>query len=76
MRAPEPLPPVDPIWGWKGIAEYLQVDESTVHRWRKRTRNPMPCYKTNGKPWASPFELQVWLRQCTIPGATDVQGGE
>ena len=68
MRPPDPLPADPPLVGWKEIARYLSVGVRTAIRWSERQRCPLPYHVTLGHPWASPFELQVWLRQNTIPG--------
>jgi hypothetical protein len=68
MRTPDPLPEEAPLCGWVEIAQYLGKSVATVRRWGERSQFPLPYHVTLGHPWASRFELQVWLRQNTISG--------
>lgn len=79
MKPLSPIPDETPLVGWNEIAKYLGVGLNTVKRWAKRKPYPMPYYVTLDHPWASPFELQVWLRQNTasgqMGGSTEMQMG-
>lgn len=68
MRVPDPIPQGEVLVGWKEIAEYLGKSVATVRRWASRPRFPLPYHVTLDHPWASVPEIQVWLRQNTIPG--------
>jgi hypothetical protein len=73
MRVPSPLPDEPPLVGWDEIARYLDVSCATVRRWADEKTNPLPFHVTKGHPWASPSELQIWLRQNTCGGQASAQ---
>jgi predicted DNA-binding transcriptional regulator AlpA len=68
LRTPGPMTEEKSLVGWKEIADYLGLGQATVRRLASRPRFSLPYHVTLGHPWASPTELQVWLRQNTIPG--------
>lgn len=47
--------------GWKTIAAYLNVTESTAIRWSKRPGFPVERSSDGGSVYALPSELDVWL---------------
>jgi len=44
--------------GWKAIADYLAIPQSTVHRW---ARDGMPVRREGRFTTANPDELKAWL---------------
>jgi hypothetical protein len=57
--------------GWKGIAEFLKISESTARRWEslfRKSDDPFPAKRCfSGVVSASPVRITAWAKRHELP---------
>lgn len=52
--------PMEPLWGFSEVAEFLRVSVETVKRWRKHREGPVG-YRVGKYVRFDPAEVRAWV---------------
>ncbi|MBI2216355.1 MAG: helix-turn-helix domain-containing protein [Candidatus Rokubacteria bacterium] len=52
---------IEKLWTKKDVATYLSVDPSTVRRWMRDSRNPLPHRYVGRHPRFVKQEIDAWI---------------
>lgn len=58
---------IEKLWTKKDVATYLNVDPSTVRRWMRDGRNPLPYRYIGRRPRFVKQEIDAWISTLRPP---------